>query len=91
MNYVHLPGLVLGDTWHKDRIIASVPARGGVDADVAAIGSFVEPFTTGKSTVAPTINGIKIIIIFFVSVDKQVGVGRKRNIPFWIGEHPGCA
>jgi hypothetical protein len=36
-NHEHLPGLVLGEPGYEDRIVGSVPARGGIDADVAEL------------------------------------------------------
>jgi hypothetical protein len=36
-NHEHLPGLVLGEPGYEDRIVGPVPARGGVDADVAEL------------------------------------------------------
>ena len=36
-NHEHLPGLVLGEAGDEDRIVGPVPARGGVDADVAEL------------------------------------------------------
>ena len=73
----HLPGFILSEARYKDRIVGAVPTRGGVDADIAAVCAFINPFTAGKGTVTASINGVIVFVFVPVAVDKPLATRRE--------------
>jgi len=67
VDHEHLPAFVLGDPWHENRIIGSVPAWCWIDSDITGIRSLVEALAATVDAIASAIHDKTVCVAFLVA------------------------
>ena len=90
MDDEQLPGLVVSDAGHEDRVTGAVPARSRVNTDIAAVGTAVQRLAAHEGTVAEPIHHIVVLAAFAVPINgfyppRKWGkaLGEKGERGFW--------
>lgn len=89
MKNEHLPGPILGDARHQNRVVGAISARRAVDPDIGAVRPLVDALTSNKCSVRSPVDRIVVLVRLLVpiAVDKPLAVGRKRNITLGLRKH----
>jgi len=88
-NDEHLPGHVFRDARNENGIVASVPAWGWIDLNVAAIPSLVKSRTADKNAVTAAIHRVVVPVAVRVPVDEPSAVARQCDVSFRIRKDIG--